>query len=110
LIELRQDQYIGYEVYFPEGDVPQSTHDLLKAYGFCKSKDGYYIPIELLDIFKALASPHKVGILQGTIILEKDTPENINRVMNQLLDMINELKAAGVGGIDNFLDKIKRYD
>ena len=107
---LREGEYIGHEVYFPDHDVPQSTIDLLRAYGFCQSSDGFYIPIESLDIFKTLSCPYKVGIMQSNIILEKDTPEQREHIMNQLLDMINKLKVAGVHGVDNFIQKIKEND
>jgi len=103
---LKEGEYVGHEVYFPDADPPQEVIDKLESSGFCKSKDGFYIPIEGLDLFKALAHPYQVGIMQGNIILGGGDPYE---TMNSILDMINQLKAAGVHGIDNYIEKIKRY-
>ena len=101
---MREPTYIGHEVYFPNDDVPQTTIDLLKRYGFCKSSDGFYIAREELGTFRSLASPYRVELLQPNITLGGEDPEEL---MNQLLDMVNALKEAGVQGVDNFIAKIK---
>ena len=88
--EIKEGEYIGHEVYFSDGHPPQEVIDRLKCYGFIQSNDGFYIPREELETFKALAHPYKVGIMQDNIILGGGDPE---QAMNQLLDMINQLKA-----------------
>ena len=100
---LKDGEYIGHEVYFP-GDVPQATIDLLKRYGFCKSKDGFYIPKESLDMFRLLAHPYEVDLLQPNIILGRDIP--LKQRQDLILDMINALTKAGVMGIDTYKKKI----
>ena len=96
------EEYIGHEVYFPGDDPPQEVIDRLKAYGFIQS---FYIPRGTVEIFKSLAHPYKIDFMQPNIILGGYNTEDIE---NKFLDMINELKAAGVGGIDNFINKVKQ--
>ncbi|MBA7652652.1 hypothetical protein ES703_60487 [subsurface metagenome] len=103
---LKEGEYVGHEVYFPDDDPPQEVIDRLKHYGFCQSKDGFYISREELEVFKTIAAPYKVGIMQDNIILGGGDPFE---KMDQLLDMINQLKDAGVQGIDKYIEKIKRY-
>jgi len=102
---LKEGEYIGHEVYFPSNDPPQEIIDRLKDYGFIQSKDGFYIPREAFEIFKVLAYPYKVDIMQDNIILGDGDPY---KTMNEMLDIINQLKVAGIQGIDNFIEKIKK--
>lgn len=102
---LKEGEYVGHEVYFPGEDPPQEVVDRLKCYGFIRSKDGFYIPGEALELFKMLAHPHKVDIMQDNIILGGGDP---GQAMNQMLDMMNQLRAAGVHGIENWVDKISK--
>ncbi len=103
---LKEGEYVGHEVYFPDDNPPQEVIDRLKHYGFIQSKDGFYISREEFELFKILAHPYKVDIMQGNIILGGGDPYE---TMNSILDMINQLKAAGVHGIDNYIEKIKKY-
>ncbi len=102
---LRQGEYVGHEVYFPDDYPfpPQEVIDRLKHYGFIQSDDGFYIPREAVETFKVLAHPHKVDFLQPNIILGG---HNHDELMNQALDMINALKKAGVNGIDKWIEKL----
>ena len=56
-----------------------------------------------MDTFKTLAHPYEVGIMQCNIILGGGDP---CETTNQMLDMINALKKAGVQGIDKWIEKI----
>jgi len=103
---LKEGEYVGHEVYFPGEDPPQEVMDRLKAV-FCRSKDGFYISREELEQFRILAHPHKVDIMQDNIILGGG---NYEETMNAILDMINQLKVAGVHGIDNYIVKIKELE
>ena len=100
---LKEGEYVGHEVYFKGEDPPQEVMDRLGAI-FCRSSDGFYISREELEQFKILAHPYQVSIMQDNIILGGGNPEES---MNQILDMINQLKAAGVQGIENYIEKIK---
>ena len=102
---LKEGEYVGHEVYFPGDDPPQEVIDKLISNGFCKSNDGFYIPEEALELFKMIAHPYKVDIMQGYIILGG---VSFTEQMTQLLDMVNQLKAAGVHGVDNYIEKITK--
>jgi len=103
---LKEGEYVGHEVYFPCEYPPQEVIDKLKSNGFIQSKDGFYISREEFELFKTLAYPYKVDIMQDNIILGGGDPYEAT---NQILDMINQLKYAGVQGIDNYIEKIKKY-
>lgn len=103
MITLKKGEYIGHEVYFPDG-APQWIIEILKNSGFPQSQDGFYIPRETIELFKFLASPFKVDILQDNIILGGLSQE---KTIDELLDMINRLKTAGVQGVDKYIQKIK---
>ena len=101
---LKEGEYWGHEVYFPDGNPPQDTFDKLGHHGFERTDDDtYFIPRESLGLFITGAEPYRVAILQpnclcGGVI----TPED----MDGMLDMINQLKKAGVQGIESFYEKI----
>lgn len=99
---LKEEEYIGHEVYFREKP-PQEIIDVL-ARTFIQSEDGFYIAREELELFRTLAHPYKVDIMQNDIILGGSNPSD---AMDKLLDMINQLKVAGVQDIDNYIEKIK---
>ena len=101
---LKPMEYVGHEVYFPGDDPPQDVFDRLTECGFCRSSDGFYIPVEAYELFCTLAYPYKVGIMQYHIILGGKI--DLETRQNQILDMINALKAAGVCGIENWIEKI----
>ena len=101
---LKQGEYIGHEVYFPEY-VPPEMIDKLKSYNFSKSPDGFYIPIESYELFCLLVFPCKVGILQHSIILGGVI--DLEARQNQILDLANELKNAGVEGVGAWLRKFE---
>ena len=104
---LKEGEYWGHEVHFPDGMPHHDVISKLTAYGFKETSDGtFFIDRELLALFITLAEPHRVAILQhnclcGGIITEKDR--------NSFLDLLNQLKAANVAGVGNLCDKLRRF-
>lgn len=104
---LKEGEYWGHEVYFPDGIPSHDVTSKLIARGFKKTDDDtYFIPREALALFITVAEPHRVAILQhnclcGGIITKED--------WDDFLDLLNQLKAANVKGIDKFCDKVRNF-
>ena len=103
---LEEGEYIGHEVSFLD-KVPSSLTERMERFGFEASIDGFWVPVEQYELFCALASPYKVVILQCGVILGGVI--DIEARKNQILDMINSLKKAGVNGIENWIAKVASY-
>lgn len=98
------DNEIYLEVWLPH-DIPQHFVDELISYGFEKGKDGFYIPEESFGLFSSIVFPYKATIFQRFV--HHEIPLEVRQ--NMILDMLNNLKAAGVHGIDTWLKKISPY-
>ncbi len=95
---------IQLEVWLPD-DIPINIVNELISVGFVKCSDGFYIPEESYELFCSMASPYEVSIFQRFEGMEI----SLEVRQNMILDMLNDLKAAGVHGIDTWLKKVSPY-